>query len=94
MRYEDWTFREIEVRLSEHSDLRKVLSLQDVPDHTTLFRFMKRLDVDTIQRALEEVVHEILGHHSSQKGILAVDATGLAQGAISTFFVNRNRDHG
>lgn len=30
MRYEDWTFRETEVRLSEHSDLQQVLSLQDV----------------------------------------------------------------
>ena len=28
MRYEDWTFRETEVRLGEHRDLREVLQLQ------------------------------------------------------------------
>lgn len=80
--------------LSEHRELRQTLSLQNVPDHTTLFRFMKRLDVDIIQRTLEKVMREILGHHSSWKGVFAVDATGLALGAISTFFVNRKRDHG
>ena len=36
MRYEDWTYREAEVRLLEHSDLRRVLRLQSVPDYTTL----------------------------------------------------------
>ena len=43
MRYEDWTYREAEVRLLEHSDLRRVLRLQSVPDYTTLYRFLKRL---------------------------------------------------
>jgi hypothetical protein len=27
MRYEDWTYREAEVRLSEHSELRRALQL-------------------------------------------------------------------
>ena len=36
MRYEDWTFRETEVRLAEHSDLRMALGLRHVPDYTTL----------------------------------------------------------
>ena len=31
MRYEDWTFREAEVRLSEHSELRSALHLLDCP---------------------------------------------------------------
>src|ERR1700719_10078 len=39
MRYEDWTFREAEVRLSEHRELRQVLGLVSVPDFTTLYRF-------------------------------------------------------
>ena len=43
MRYEDWTYREAEVRLLEYSDLRRVLRLQSVPDYTTLYRFLKRL---------------------------------------------------
>lgn len=42
MRYEDRTFREAEVRLSEHAELRAALRLTSVPDHTTLYRFLTR----------------------------------------------------
>src|SRR5258708_35688625 len=56
MRYEDWTFREAEVRLREHRDLREVLQLQTVPDYTTLYRFLRRLEDDTLHRGLGETV--------------------------------------
>jgi Transposase domain (DUF772) len=52
MRYEDWTFREAEVRLAEHRELRQALGLASVPDFTTLYRFLKRLDDTTIDRAV------------------------------------------
>ena len=42
MRYEDWTFREGEVRLREHRELRQALQLLSVLDYTTLYRFLKR----------------------------------------------------
>jgi len=38
MRYEDWTFREAEVRLGEHRELCQALGLASVPDFTTLYR--------------------------------------------------------
>ena len=44
MRDEDWTFREAEVRLSEHSGLRSALQLNSVPDYTILYRFLTRLE--------------------------------------------------
>ena len=44
MRYEDWTFREAEVRLGEHRELRQTLALLSVPDFTTLYRFLQRLE--------------------------------------------------
>jgi hypothetical protein len=44
MRYEDWTYRESEVRLGEHSELRRALQLPSVPDYTTIYRFLRRLD--------------------------------------------------
>src|SRR6266446_10572053 len=56
MRYEDWTFREAEVRLSEHRELRQALGLASVPDFTTLYRFLRRLDDVTIDRAVGETV--------------------------------------
>jgi hypothetical protein len=31
MRYEDWTFREAEVRLEEHQELRAALGLEQAP---------------------------------------------------------------
>ena len=92
MRYEDWTFREVEVRLSEHSELRDALGLGSVPDHTTLYRFMKRLDEQILERVLANAVGRV--PPPSGGATLAVDGTGLGPGAISTFFVNRARDRG
>lgn len=96
MRYEDWTFREAEVRLSEHRELRQVLGLASVPDFTTLYRFLQRLDDQTIDRAVGETVRRLRGslRQKRKRARVAVDATGLAQGAVSTFFVRRMHHHG
>ncbi len=96
MRYEDWTFREAEVRLSEHRELRLTLGLMSVPDFTTLYRFLKRLDDETIDRAVGETVRRLRGSRrwGRRRARVAVDATGLAQGAVSTFFVRRMHHHG
>ena len=102
MRYEDWTFREAEVRLSEHRELRQVLGLVSVPDFTTLYRFLQRLDDQTIDRAVGETVRRLRGslRQKRKRARVAVDATGLAQGAVSTFscgaciITGRNRCRG
>jgi len=93
MRYEDWTFREAEVRLAEHSELRRALGLRSVPDHTTLYRFLRRLDETAITHALNEVVRRMALPYPRRRAQVAVDATGLAQGAVSTFFVRRMYHH-
>ena len=93
MRYEDWTFREAEVRLAEHSELRRALQLRSVPDYTTLYRFLRRLDEAAIARALNEVVHRLPLPGPRRRAQVAVDATGLSPGAISTFFVRRMYHH-
>jgi hypothetical protein len=93
MRYEDWTYREAEVRLAEHSELRRALRLRSVPDYTTLYRFLRRLDEAAITRALNEVVHRMAPPSPRRRAQVAVDATGLAQGAVSTFFVRRMYHH-
>ena len=89
MRYEDWTFRETEVRLREHRELRRVLKLRSVPDYTTLYRFLKRLDDKKIDQALGEAARRLGTVGRRRRARVAVDATGLAQGAVSTFFVRR-----
>src|SRR5690242_15807019 len=95
MRYEDWTLREAEVRLGEHSELRHALGLTSVPDFTTLYRFLQRLD-ETIDQAVGETVCRLRGarRKGRRRARVGVDATGLAQGAVSTFFVRRLHHHG
>jgi hypothetical protein len=80
MRYEDWTFGEAEVRLGERRELRQALGLGSVPDFTTLYRFLQRLDDVTIDRAVGETVHRLRGAHRKgrRRARVAVDATGLA----------------
>jgi hypothetical protein len=59
MRYEDWSFCEAEVRLGEHRELRQTLGLFRVPDFTTLYRFLKRLDASRLDRAVGETVRRM-----------------------------------
>jgi hypothetical protein len=97
MRFEDWTFREAEVRLAEHSDLRRALGLERVPDHTTLYRFMRRVTDQTLDEVLIAVASRLVPRRRGRqpkKAVVAVDATGLAPGSVSTYFVNRRADRG
>jgi hypothetical protein len=91
MRYEDWTFREAEVRVAEHRELQVALGLHRVPDYTTLYRFLRRLDEAVLEQTLSAVVAR-LRPQPSPPATVAVDATGLTPGAISTFFVKRAKD--
>jgi hypothetical protein len=90
MRYADWTFRETEVHLSEHSALRLALHLETAPDYTTLYRFMRRLDASLIEQLLDATVAQMPS--AEMRLTVAVDATGFTPGAVSTFFVHRRRD--
>ena len=94
MRYEDWTFRETEIRLQEHIELRTAIGLNQTPYYTTFYRFMRRLDENLIQKALQKAALQIMNNQPTKNVILAVDATGLAPNAISIFFINRKRDRG
>ena len=75
MRYEDWTFREAEVRLGEHRELRQSLGLTSVPDFTTLYRFLQRLNDQTIDRAVGETVRRLRGslRRGRKRARVAVD---------------------
>jgi len=92
MRFEDWTYREAEVRLAEHQELRRALELESVPDHTTVCRFLRRLKEEALTKALAQVVKRF-PRYKGRRTIVAIDATGLAPGAISTFFVHRRHHH-
>ena len=93
MRYEDWTFRETEVRLREHRELRETLKLSSVPDYTTLYRFLQRLDDQTIDRVLGEAARRFKSpkRRTRRRARVAVDGTGLSHNAASTFFYSPHR---
>jgi hypothetical protein len=76
MRYEDWTFREAEVRLREHQELRAVLQLPAVPDYTTLYRFLRRLEDHAVDRGLQETVRR-LRRRRRRPLTAAIDGTGV-----------------
>jgi Transposase DDE domain/Transposase domain (DUF772) len=92
MRFEDWTFREAEVRLKEHQELRAVLKLPAVPDYTTLYRFLRRLEDDTVDRGLQETVRR-LRRRRRRAVSAAIDGTGLSNTSVSTFFLRRLEQH-
>jgi IS5 family transposase len=92
MRYEDWTFREAEVRLREHHELRAALQLQAVPDYTTLCRFLRRLEDDVVDRGLQETVRR-LRRRRRRAVSAAIDGTGLSHTSVSTFFLRRLEQH-
>jgi len=92
MRFEDWTYREAEVRLAEHGELRRALELESVPDHTTVYRFLRRLKEEDIARALAEVVKRF-PRYKGRRSIAAIDATGLTFQALSSYFVHRRQHH-
>src|SRR5260370_6909453 len=92
MRYQDWTFREAEVRLREHQELRAVLKLPAVPDYTTLYRFLRRLEDDTVDRGLHETLRR-LRRPRSRPISAPIDGTGLSHTSGSTFFPPRLERH-
>src|SRR5260370_7849455 len=86
MRYEDWTFREAETRLREHQELRAALKLREVPDYTTLYRFLRRLDDVTVERGLGETVRRLRRRRRRAVSV-AIDGTGLSYNSVSPFFI-------
>jgi len=83
MRYADWTWREAEVRLSEHGELRRALRLRRVPDYTTLHRFLRRVPEPAFAALLEETVRRFPRPGPAR---VAVDGTGLSHRAVSTYY--------
>jgi len=63
-----------------------------VPAYTTLYRFLRRLDAVVLEQALSEASRCLLPTRGNRRATVAVNATGLTPGAMSTFFVKRVKD--
>ena len=82
------------MRLREHRELRRAWQLRSVPDHTTLYRFLKRLEENPIDQARAQAARRLgAAAPGRRRARVAVEATGLAQGAGSTFLVRRRHHH-
>jgi len=92
MRYEDWTFREAEVRLPSTRNCAVLLGCVRFPT-TQLCIASCGGWTKPITHALNEVVRRMALPHPRRRAQVAVDATGLAQVAVSTFFVRRMYHH-
>lgn len=92
MRFEDWTFREAEVRLNEHSELRRALQLNVVPDYTTLYRFLRRVPAEVLAGVLRETVRRFPAQERPAR--VAIDGTGLTHRAVSAYYHKRTQLHG
>lgn len=76
MRYEDWTYREAEVRLREHAELRATLTIERGPDHTTRYRCLRRTGQGEFNRLLHETFRR-MPPAPAEGTTVAVDGTGL-----------------
>ena len=89
----EWTFREAEVRLAEHAERRAALGLRHGPDSTTVYRVLRRLHEAVLEQSVSAVIPRLVPQPDRQ-ATGAVDATGLAPGAIRPFVVKRAKARG
>jgi hypothetical protein len=68
------------------------LQLPAVPDYTTLYRFLWRLEDDTVDRGLQETVRR-RRRRRRRPVSAAIDGTGLSDTSVSTFFLRRLEQH-
>lgn len=96
MRYAGWTYRDAEVRLAEHRELRAALGLGRVPDFTTLAKFFRRLTPGMVQRVMEATVQRMPPAPPTVTGgtTVAADATGLETSTASTYYIKRLEQFG
>jgi Transposase DDE domain len=69
----------------EQQELRAALQLPAVPDYTTLYRFLRRLEDHTVDRGLSEAVRRLRRRRRRAVSV-AVDGT---HNSVSAFFIRR-----
>jgi hypothetical protein len=95
MCHADLTFRETEMHLAEHAELRNALGLAWMPNHTVPCRCVCRLKVRSFDQFLARTLKQVSASAPSNSppvtplSSTTVDATGLTSGAMSAFFLNR-----
>jgi len=68
------------------------VQLPAVPNYATLYRFLRRLEDDTVDCGLHETVRRLRGRRRRPVSV-AIDGTGLSDTSVSTFFLRRLEQH-
>jgi len=83
--YLDMSYRDMEEWLLATDQVRAVLELKEVPDHSTLSRAAKRLKVVDLTRMRDE----LLGQAGVEEDVVVADGTGFTPRQASSYYVNR-----
>ncbi len=84
--YLNLSYRNTEEWLLASAEVRDVLELSRVPDHTTISRMLKRL---TLAR-LEALLAQVLSQMEEKEEVVAVDATGFRLSQASAYYTTRS----
>lgn len=84
--YLNLSYRNTEEWLLASAEVREVLGLTRVPDHSTISRMLKRL---TLAR-LEAMLNEVLRQLEEKEEVVAIDATGFRFTQASAYYTARS----
>ena len=84
--YLNLSYCSTEAWLLASAEVRDVLELSEVPDHTTISRMLKRL---TLAR-LEALLAQVLSQLEEKEEVVAVDVTGFRFSQASAYYTTRS----
>jgi IS5 family transposase len=84
--YLNLSYRNTEEWLLASAEVREVLELSDVPDHTTISRMLKRLTLPRLEAMLAQVLSQLEG----KEDVVALDATGFRFTQASAYYTTRS----
>lgn len=80
------SYRDMEEWLLATDKVCDVLELEDVPDHTTLYRAYKRLRMDKLRQMNQELLEKL----ETKEEAIAADSTGYSTTQASSHYISRS----
>ena len=80
------SYRDAEQWLLSSDQVRAVLNLTRVPDHSTLNRMYRKLN----RRRLARLMRQLLAHEAPRERLIALDSTGYSSSQASAYYRTRS----
>ena len=84
--YLNLSYRSTEAWLLASAEVRAVLELTAVPDHSTISRMLKRLTLARLEAMLAQVLSQLEG----KEDVVAIDTTGFRFTQASAYYTTRS----